>query len=89
MNITWEQKKTLYFFNGQNPTIPVSMSLVREVLRGFEKCARIDANPVITEKGSLGVEDNSDHLVCDVTHYFTVIDCGRSRFAIWKQIKTF
>ena len=28
--------KTLYFFNRQNPTIPVSLSLVREVLRGRE-----------------------------------------------------
>ena len=46
---------------------------------------------VRTERGFLEVKENWRRLACDVTHYqnrryLTMIDCGPSRFSIWKVI---
>ena len=48
-------------------------------------------NPKRTERGFLEVKENWRRLACDVTHYqnrryLTMIDCGPSRFSIWKVI---
>jgi len=48
-------------------------------------------SPVRWEGGDLQVEDVWARVSCDVTHvgtkqYLTFVDCGLSRFAIWKEI---
>ena len=84
-------EKTLYFFKRQNPGVEVSLEKVRDAIRVCEKCATIDPNPIMVENGALDVKNNWHRLACDVTHfknskYFTIIDCGPSRYAIWKPI---
>ena len=64
---------------------------VEEVVRSCERCHSIDPAPVRWDCGELGVEKNWQRLAIDVTHYhnekyLTIIDCGPSRFAIWRLI---
>ena len=59
--------------------------------KSLQKCASINPAPVRWPHGSLSVDDNWTRLACDVTHhggklYLSVIDCGPSRFMIWKLI---
>jgi hypothetical protein len=66
---------------------------VELVVRNCAKCQSIDPAPVRWNHGSLGVGSNWDRLACDVTHYgrlkfLTVVDCGPSRFAIWRELQS-
>ena len=65
----------------------------REIVH-CEECQRID--PAMRAEnlvghGELGVEDNWCRVVVDVMHYLgdqylSMVDCGPSRFAIWRKI---
>ena len=64
---------------------------VKHIVRSCTRCNSIDTSPVVHEKGELNVDENWKRLAIDVTHYrgityLSMIDCGPSRFAIWKAL---
>ncbi|XP_065662657.1 uncharacterized protein LOC136085293 [Hydra vulgaris] len=64
---------------------------VKECVRKCCQCNSIDPAPIKWENGVLDVPDTWYRIACDVTHYkwspyLTMIDCGPSRFAIWKKL---
>ncbi len=68
-----------------------SREQARKVVDSCEACCTIDPAPVKWKKGHLSVKENWHRLAVDVTHYrgmrfFTLVDCGPSRFAIWRRI---
>ena len=71
--------------------LDTDLAQVRDVIRSCGQCASIDPAPVTWKKGSLAVTESWWRLACDVTHwkhtkYFTVVDCGPSRFCIWRRL---
>ena len=55
------------------------------------QCQSVDPAPARHEPGSLGVEATWSRLAVDTTHYrgrcyLTMVDCGPSRFAIWREV---
>ena len=82
--------KTLYLARKIDPS--VTKADVKEVVRCCERCQSIDPAPVMHKKGEIGIAKNWSRLAIDVTHYrqipyLTMIDCGPSRFAIWREIR--
>ena len=70
----------------------VTRSAVRAVIRQCDVCQSIDPAPVRWRSGSLGVPLTWERLAIDVTHYqgrsyLTVIDCGPSRYGIWRLLR--
>ena len=66
---------------------------IQQVVRNCVQCARIDPAPVRWHNGRLEVPDCWSRLAVDVTHhgrdkYLSVIDCGPSRFTIWRRISS-
>jgi transposase InsO family protein len=83
--------RTLYVAKNCHPTSNVTREQVEAVVRACHRCRSIDPAPVRWEAGNLEVEATWDRIACDVTHlggkkYLTIIDCGPSRFAIWRLI---
>ena len=69
----------------------ISRRLVKKVVADCETCRSIDPAPIQWEKGSLSVPDIWQRLAMDVVHvrgvpYLSLIDCGPSRFAIWRKL---
>ena len=69
----------------------VDIDQVRDIIQSCERCKKIDPQPITWDKGKLEVDECWKRLACDVTHYqhdkfLTIIDCGPSRFAIWRRI---
>ena len=65
---------------------------VSKVVSECHICKRIDPAPVRWEKGELWVQDNWARLATDITHhngaaYLTIIDCGPSRFSVWRALR--
>jgi ribonuclease HI len=73
-------------------TLPqVTREQVTKVIRSCKQCQSIDPAPVQHEPGKLSVESNWKRLAVDVTHYrgrsyLSMVDCGPSRFAIWREV---
>jgi transposase InsO family protein len=66
---------------------------VRSVIRKCARCRSIDPQPVKLPRGTLGVSSDWHRVAVDVTHfdgkrYLTLVDCGPSRFAVWRQLVT-
>jgi transposase InsO family protein len=66
---------------------------MRKVVTSCRECQSIDPPPVQWDKGHLNVNDIWKRLACDVTHmrekkYLSLVDCGPSRFAIWKVLSS-
>jgi len=85
--------RTAFFVRKKFPQIEDPLGKTREVIRQCEKCASIDPAPVRWERGSLDVKSCWARLAIDVTHYggkhfLSVIDCGPSRFTIWRPLKS-
>lgn len=83
-------RRTLYFARRQDQT--VTRQQAREAVRSCQACQAIDPAPVRWTRGSLGVDRVWQRLAVDVTHvgrtpYLTMVDCGPSRFAIWRQLR--
>ena len=83
-------ERTMYVIRQSYPT--VKKTDVEKVVRECERCKRIDPNPIRMEEGTLGIGVNWYRLSMDVTtlagkKYLTLVDCGPSRFAIWRLIK--
>jgi len=83
--------KTLYFAN--KAEIVTSREAVKQVIKGCQRCNSIDPAPRRLKVGKLSVDENWKKLAIDHTHvknnvYLTVIDCGPSRFAIWRKVRS-
>ena len=64
----------------------------REVVRACPECQALDPAPVKWKRGSLSVQEIWERLAVDVTHvntqqFLSIIDCGPSRFAIWRPLR--
>jgi len=84
-------EKTLFFCRSKFPDLIFSRDAVKQVVEGCVECKSIDPQPKKIEDGELSVEKSWSRVACDVTHhgdkkFLTLIDCGPSRFAIWKRI---
>lgn len=83
--------RTHYFVKLKYPRLNVLRQDVENVVKKCKRCSRVDPAPLRWEKGELSVEKNWDRLAGDVTHYLghpylTLVDCGPSRFAIWRKL---
>ena len=83
--------KTLYLIRKVDRS--VNKETVRQVVRQCMRCQSIDPAPITHQAGELQVAENWQRLAIDVTHYrgaqyLTMVDCGPSRFAIWKKLNT-
>lgn len=83
--------RSLYLARLVDPSI--RREEVERCVRSCWQCCSIDPAPVRHTPGQLSVEESWKRLALDVTHYgqscyFTVIDCGPSRFAIWRKIRS-
>ena len=84
-------ERTLQLARQVDPTI--GRSAVERVVRGCERCNSIDPAPVKWSKGHLHVDRCWGRVAIDTTHYgkdlyLTVIDCGPSRYTVWRRINT-
>ena len=82
-------KRTLYFCRRVCPT--VHRQQVQSVVRACQECQSIDPAPERWKKGKLGVPGTWDRISMDICHvrnqhYLTLIDCGPSRYSIWRRI---
>ncbi|XP_067944891.1 uncharacterized protein [Watersipora subatra] len=85
-------ERTLYL--AQQVRSDLTREQVKRELAGCEACQRVDPAPRgenLVETGSLAVEGNWCRVAIDVTHYggqvfLSMIDCGPSRFAIWRRL---
>ena len=83
-------RRTLYFARRQDATI--NRQQVRDVVQECNVCKSIDPAPVKWRKGDLSVRQVWQRVGMDITHcrgqhYLTLIDCGPSRFAIWRRLR--
>ena len=80
-------KRTLYFSRKVSPAVTR-----RDVRRVVKACQSIDPAPVKWPKGKLNVDEIWHRVGMDVTHvngghYLTLIDCGPTRFAVWRRMQ--
>ena len=65
---------------------------VARVVSECHVCKRVDPAPVRWARGELGVSEPWTRLASDITHfkgipYLTIIDCGPSRFSLWRKLR--
>ena len=82
--------RTLYLARKVDPL--VSREAVRRMVGSCDRCQSIDPAPVTHEAGEIRVQDTWKRLAVDVTHYrqlpyLTMVDCGPSRIAIWRELR--
>ena len=70
----------------------VQRDQVRNVVWHCRECQSIDPAPTRWQKGELGVTDIWDRVRMDICHarnqlYLTLIDCGPTRYAIWRRLR--
>ena len=83
-------RKTRYFAKRVVPS--VTKNLARSVVTGCQVCQSIDPAPIKWKKGELSVSEIWKRLAMDIAEYrgqsfLTVIDCGPSRFAVWRPLR--
>lgn len=83
--------RTHYLASRNHPNLDISRDCVDSVVKKCTRCARVDPAPVRWESGELSVAENWNRLAADVTHYsgqlyLTFVDCGPSRFTIWRRL---
>ena len=83
-------KRTLYFSRKVSPA--VTRRDVRRVVKACQVCQSMDPAPVKWPKGKLNVDEIWHRVGMDVTHvngghYLTLIDCGPTRFAVWRRMQ--
>ncbi|XP_043237710.1 uncharacterized protein LOC122389602 [Amphibalanus amphitrite] len=83
-------RRTHFFAKRVMPT--VTKTCVRNVVTSCQVCQSIDPAPVKWKKGELSVKQVWTRLGIDVTEYrgrlyLTIIDCGPSRFTIWRPLR--
>jgi len=77
----------------ENPDLTVTKAEVKSVVDSCNQYLSIDPAPIQYQHGNLSVKSVWERLAIDVTHvngrlFLSVIDCGPSRFTIWKPLKT-
>ena len=82
-------RRMCYLVRLTNPS--VSTSVVRALVKRCQMCQSIDPTSVKWRKGKLGVGSTWSRLAMDITHYgsqhfLTLINCGPSRFAVWRLL---
>ena len=83
-------RKTRFFAKRVVPS--VTKNLARSVVTSCQVCQSIDPAPIKWKKGELSVPEIWRRLAMDITEYrgqsfLTVIDCGPSRFAVWRPLR--
>ena len=84
-------RRTLYFSRRDvSPT--VTRREVRPIVTQCDVCRSIDPAPVKWRHGALHVLETWSRLAIDITHhrgqlYLTVVDCGPSRFSLWRRLR--
>ena len=83
-------KRTLYFSRKLSPA--VTRKDVRRVVKACQVCQSIDPAPVKWARGELNVDEIWRRVGMDLTHvngchYLTLIDCGPTRFAVWRRLQ--
>ena len=83
-------RRTLRLCRRQSPA--VDRDQVRSVVRQCQACQAIDPAPRRWTHGSLSVAGCWERVSMDVCHvdqqlYLTLIDCGPSRYALWRRIR--
>ena len=68
----------------------VSKDEVKKAVKKYEEYLRID--PTMVNGGHLGVKKDWTRLSMDVLHhrnipYFSMVDCGPGRFAMWRKMR--
>ena len=81
---------TLYFV--KQAKAAVTRRQVQSVVSGCHECHSIDPAPIKWKKGNLDVDENWKRVAMDITHhngqsYLSLIDCGPSRFALWRLLR--
>ena len=84
-------RRTLYFAR-RDVNRGVTRAVARAVVEACDVCRSIDPAPVRWRHGSLGVSETWQRIAIDVTHhqgreYLSVIDCGPSRFCLWRPLR--
>ena len=84
-------ERTWYLVKLHNPNLLVTKDDVEKVVSNCARCKSVDPSAVRWEVGELSVDNCWVRLASDVTHYggklyLTVIDCGPSRFSIWREV---
>lgn len=84
-------EKTCYFIKKHFPDETIDKQQVRDVISKCERCLSVDPTSIQWDEGHLSVENVWDRIAIDVTHFeserfLTVIDCGPSRFSIWRKV---
>ena len=82
--------RTMYF--ARLVDLHVSKKDIRSIVKACETCHSIDPAPVRWKKGKPSVESNWIRLVMDIAHhngehFLTLINCGPSRFAVWRPLR--
>ena len=80
-------KRTLYFSRKLSPSVTR-----KDVVKACQVCQSIDPAPVKWARGELNVDEIWHRVGMDVTHvngchYLTLIDCGPTRFAVWRRLE--
>lgn len=83
-------KRTLLVCRKRHPA--VTRRQVQTVVKECQACQSIDPAPVRWAKGSLSVTDCWSRVSMDICHvgsehYLTLIDCGPSRYTIWRRLR--
>ena len=84
--------RTLYLGKQIRPGL--TRDQVKREIEGCEECLRIDPSRRVenlVDQGDLAVERNWHRVAADVTHYdgahfLSIVDCGPSRFTIWRRL---
>ena len=84
-------RRTLYFAR-REITGGVARAEVQAVVAQCDVCRSIDPSPLRLPRGDLEVDEVWARLAIDITHYrnrnyLTVIDCGQSRFCLWRLLR--
>ena len=83
-------RRTLHLCRRLDPS--VTRKQVQQVIRQCSACQSIDPAPQRWQHGELGVAKNWSRVSMDICHvgddhYLTLVDCGPSRYAIWRQLR--
>uniref|UniRef100_A0A5S6QEU8 RNase H type-1 domain-containing protein n=1 Tax=Trichuris muris TaxID=70415 RepID=A0A5S6QEU8_TRIMR len=83
-------RRTLHFVRRRDPAVP--RRAVQRMVSDCQICRSVDPAPVKWQRGSLEVQEVRRRVGMDITHcgakpYLTLIDCGPSRFAIWRPFR--
>ncbi|XP_043227746.1 uncharacterized protein LOC122384429 [Amphibalanus amphitrite] len=83
-------RRTLHLCRRLDPS--VTRKQVQQVVRQCPACQSIDPAPQRWQHGTLSVERNWDRVSMDICHvggehYLTLVDCGPSRYAIWRHLR--